>query len=711
MTDYCSRQKVLITAALPYANGAIHFGHLAGAYLPADCYARFQRLLGNDVCFICGSDEYGVAISLSSEIHGRSPKDHVDIFHEKNKELFNSLLMSFDHYSRTTAPIHAETTKEFFLVLHEKGLVTPMESEQLFCEEDNRFYADRYVVGGCPKCGFSEARGDECTRCGASYEAIELKAPRTKRGNKPLTRKKTVHWYLRLDLIKKDLLQWIETKTSWKSNVVHFIKSYIEDLKPRAITRDMSWGIPVPLPEAEGKVLYVWFDAPIGYISATKEWAAQKTSDPDSWRRFWLEPSTKLVQFIGKDNIPFHAVIFPAMIMGQNLPFKMVDELPANEFYTLQGKQFSKSEGWYVDLEEFLQNFDPEFLRYTIASNAPETQDSEFTWKDFQIKVNTDLVGKFGNFIHRTLVFAKNNCAGQVPSQEKLDPIDHDFIAAIYEKISMIKEAYSSFKLRKACQLIMELAQLGNVYFDAKKPWAKVKDGLSEQDLIASRNTTINLCLDCVRLLSLAVRPILPHTSEKILHLLSQDFSTAADSHNSCTWDEEVSKKLAVGTILMHDPKPLFQKIEDPIIDMEQSKLSSKTESLPNNTAEVKPALLSSEEKSGELQASSEITFDDFQKVVLEVVEIVAAEVVPKSKKLLRLQVKGKNGQRQILSGIAQHYAPDSLIGKKVVACINLKPAKLMGLESQGMILAASSEEGKLELVEVQSSPYGASVQ
>ncbi|MGR3951309.1 MAG: methionine--tRNA ligase [Chlamydia sp.] len=692
-------KKILITAALPYANGAIHFGHLAGAYLPADFYARFQRLVGEEVCFICGSDEYGVAVALSSEIHKRTPKEHVDIFHAKIKGLFEKLYVSFDHYSRTTAPIHTETATEFFTVLYEKGLVTPIESDQLFCEEEQRFYADRYVIGSCPKCGFTEARGDECTKCGASYEAVDLHDPKTKIGLKPLSRKKTTHWYLRLDLLKTQLAEWIASKTSWKSNVINFIKSYIDELRPRAITRDMSWGIPVPLPEAIGKVLYVWFDAPIGYISATKEWAIEKKNDPEAWRRFWLEPDTKFVQFIGKDNIPFHAVIFPAMIMGQNESFKLVDELPANEFYNLQGRQFSKSDGWYVDLEEFLCTFDPELIRYTIAANAPEAQDSEFTWSDFQLKVNGDLVGKFGNFVHRTLVFAKNSCDSVVPATGPLSSIDCDFIEAVYQKVDAIHEAYSLFKIRKSSQLIMELAQLGNIYFDAKKPWVKARTEESLESIELSRNTTIALCLDCIRLLALVIQPILPKTAQKIESFLG------IDSPLQGNWNAYINAKLIPGSPLIKNPQPLFQKIEDEIIQAEKEKLEKKTSTKIMESRDI--------QKIEEITPSPllpEISFDEFQKIGLEVVEIVAAQAVPKSKKLVQLQVIGKSGSRQIISGILQHYQPESLIGKRVVACTNLKPSKIMGLESQGMILAASSDATSLEIIEVKNSIPGASV-
>ena len=363
-------KKILITSALPYANGPLHFGHIAGAYLPADCYARFERLKGHQVLYICGSDEYGVAITLSAEMAGRSPKEHVEMFHQINKDFFAKLHIGFDHYSRTTWPGHVETTQQFFKDLCENGFIEEKATDQLFSEKDQRFLADRYVVGTCPKCGYEQARGDECQSCGANYKATELKNPRSKISGAPLVFKETTHWFLRFDLFKSKLSKWISLK-DWKTNVVNFAQHYIDDLRPRAITRDSEWGIPVPLKEAKGKVFYVWFDAPIGYISATRHWA-EKHGTPDTWKDYWLDPATKLVQFIGKDNIPFHAVFFPAMCMGQNQPYILVDQLPANEFYNLEGRQFSKSEGWYLISIGFLKQCH-RIIRYPIASKCPET--------------------------------------------------------------------------------------------------------------------------------------------------------------------------------------------------------------------------------------------------------------------------------------------------------------------------------------------------
>ncbi|MDB6081353.1 MAG: metG [Chlamydiia bacterium] len=673
-------KKILITSALPYANGPIHFGHLAGAYLPADCYARFQRLQGNDVLFISGSDEYGIAISLSAELAKRSPQEHVDIFHTVNKQLFEKLAISFDHYSRTTWKGHVEATYQYFQDLLANGFIEQKESEQLYSEKDDKFLADRYVVGTCPRCGYEAARGDECTKCGASYEATDLKNPRSKLSNSPLTLKKTTHWYLQLDLFKEKLTKWLETK-SWKPNVVNFIKSYIQELRPRAITRDTSWGIPVPLPDGTGKVLYVWFDAPIGYISATKEWATLKGA-PDRWKDYWLDPETKLVNFIGKDNIPFHAVIFPAMTMGQNMPYKLVDELPANEFYNLEGKQFSKSDNWYIDTEDFLTRYSADQIRYAIASNAPETSDSEFTWKDFQLKCNSELVGKFGNFIHRTLVFLKNNLGDKLPQKGALQEVDQKFLDAMQRLTTEIRESYDAFKVRRAAQLFMELAQTGNVYFDQKKPWQDAKAEATRPIM----ETTLACCLECVKLLALTSSPVIPEGSQQIWQMIGGKGVLAAQN-----WQEVIA--MPVDHMVISEPKTIFRKIEDTEIEAEVLKLKSSTPVKPVVIADAKP----------------EISIDDVRKLDLRIAKIISAERVPKSKKLLRLKVDTGNGERTIVAGIGANFQPDEIIGKQVVIVANLQPATLMGVESQGMVLAASSGD-VMQLLELPQLPPGTSI-
>lgn len=551
--------KVLVTSALPYANGPLHFGHIAGAYLPADCYARFERLKGNDVLYICGSDEYGVAITLSADLAGRTPQEHVAIFHKINQDLFQKLNFSFDHFSRTSWPGHVPTVQQFFKDLMANGYIEERVTEQLYSEKDRRFLADRYVVGTCPKCGFDQARGDECQKCGASYEATDLKNPRSKLSGTPLVHKPTKHWFLRFDLFKDKLKEWLSEK-NWKSNVVNFTKSYIDDLRPRAITRDAEWGVPVPLPGAEGKVLYVWFDAPIGYISATKEWA-EKIGDKEAWKKYWLVSDCKYVQFIGKDNIPFHAIFFPAMEIGQNVPYKKVDELPANEFLNLEGRQFSKSDGWTIDLDRFFSQFTADQIRYTMAANAPETQDAEFTWKDFQSRCNAELLGKYGNLANRVLVFAQNQCQGKIPSA----PSDAGFLSKVKTIAGEIEKAYERFHLRKASSLIMELAQEGNVYFDGKKPWALAKSEPTRPEMEA----VVASCLECLKTLALTSFPIIPKTAQKLWELLGYT-TDLADQR----WNDVLSAKLTPGQAL---PKPevLFKRVEDEVIQQEVEALKS----------------------------------------------------------------------------------------------------------------------------------------
>ena len=536
-------KKILVTAALPYANGPLHFGHIAGCYLPADCYARFMRMNGHDVAFICGSDEYGVAITLSAEQAGRTPKEHVDIFHATNKAFFDQLHISFDHYSRTTQPLHTKMAQAFFLELFDAGFIEEKVTDQLYSEADGRFLADRYVEGTCPKCGFENARGDECTSCGASYEATDLKNPRSKLTSSPLTRKATKHWFMRFDKFRDKLMTWIKDKP-WKSNVLNFAIHYIKDLKPRAITRDSDWGIPVPLDGAEGKVLYVWFDAPIGYMSATKEWS------PDRFDDFWLDPDTHFVNFVGKDNIPFHAIFFPAMLMGSTKPYKLVDDLPANEFLQLEGKQFSKSAGWTIDLESFFKSFSADQIRYVLAANAPETQDSEFAWADFQMRCNSELVGKYGNLANRVLVFIQRHGGGVIPEPGPKDP----FLDQIHALMDQIHAAYSSYHLRKASQLIMELCAAGNVYFDSNQPW---KDKENAGPILYN-------CLECLKLLAISSFSIIPDTANQLWSLLGYNSTIK-------TWKNEPLKP---GTPLP-EPQVLFTKVEDAFIAKEQEQLHS----------------------------------------------------------------------------------------------------------------------------------------
>ncbi len=655
-------EKVLVTCAFPYANGFLHFGHIAGAYLPGDCYARYERLKGKEVLFVSSSDEYGMAVTLSAELAGRTPKEQVDFFHHAIKDFFKQINISFDHYSRTTWPGHAETTQEYFKDLYDNGYIEERITEQLYSEKDHKFLADRYVIGTCPKCGYPEARGDECQKCGASYEATDLLSPRSKLTQSPLVLKKTKHWFLRYDLFKEQLLEWISQK-HWKPNVLNFAKSYIEEIRPRAITRDMSWGIPVPLPGAEGKVIYVWFDGCVGYISACREWA-QKIHRPDAWKEYWCDPKTKLVQFIGKDNIPFHAVFFPAMTMGQNQPYKIVDELPANEFYNLEGRQFSKSDGWFIDIDSFFKKFTADQIRYAIASNAPETQDAEFTWKDFQARCNHELLGKYGNFVNRTLVFAQKYCSGTIPELNNLNAQDREFLDKVKQLAQEADTAYAHFRLRKASQIVMELAQLGNVYFDAKKPWALAKSLETQEEM----HRAIGCCLQCIATLALISSPIVPTAAEKIWKMLGQQSSLEKGN-----WTHIVNTPLNPHTPLP-EPEILFAKIEDESIQEEIDKLK------PKST----PAAAS---------PSDSIEIDAVKKLDLRVAQVLHVEPVAKSKKLLKFTVDLGTEQRTIVSGVAEQITDHtSLVGRKLLVVTNLKPVTLMGIESQGMIFSAKWE-------------------
>lgn len=664
-----------MTAALPYANGALHFGHIAGAYLPADCYARFCRLLGDDVLYVCGSDEHGVPITLTAEMANRTPQEHVDLYHQINLNLFQKFHISFDHYSRTTWEGHLDVTQQFFKELLENGYIESKNTDQLYSLSDERFLADRYVLGTCPKCGFEDARGDECTSCGHSYEAVDLKNPRSKLTGAKLVLRSTKHWFLRFDLFKEKLSNWIKTK-SWKGNVTAFVQNYIDNLHPRAITRDLNWGIPVPLDEAQGKVFYVWFDAPIGYISATMHWSRTARRNPDDWKKYWLDPDTHYVQFVGKDNIPFHAIFFPAMQMGQNTPYKLVDELVANEFYHLEGKQFSKSNKWGIDLDQFFNKFSSDQIRYTIASNAPESQDSEFSWKDFQMRCNSELLGKYGNLVHRVFVFVHAHLGGNVPPVENLLEEDRKFLGAIQAKAENLRRAYTSFQMRKATQLIMGLASLANVYFDAKMPWKSIRDPSQKSKM----ETTLACCLHALHILALTSFPIIPETAKNLWKMLGYK----KPLENAC-WNEAIKGGLP-HTNRLNKPKILFQKVEDEMIQEEMQALEKKREGANHRT--IPPF------KKG-------VSFDNFANLDLRVGQIVHAELVPKSHKLLKLEVDFGLEKRTIVSGIAKRFPkPDILVGKKSVFVVNLEPVKLMGIESRGMLLIGGSAPC-LELLEL----------
>ncbi|MEB2680844.1 methionine--tRNA ligase [Chlamydia suis] len=546
--------RILITSALPYANGPLHFGHITGAYLPADVYARFQRLLGKEVLYICGSDEYGIAITLNAELAGMGYQEYVDMYHKLHKDTFNKLGISVDFFSRTTNSYHPAIVQDFYRNLQEKGVIGTQITEQLYSEEEEKFLADRYVVGTCPKCGFDRARGDECQQCGADYEAKDLKDPCSKLTGGALTLRKTEHAYLHLERMKEELLAFVEN-IYLRPHMRNFVVDYIKNLRPRAVTRDLSWGIPVP--GLENKVFYVWFDAPIGYISGTMDWAAS-IGDPEAWKNFWLDDQVTYTQFIGKDNTSFHAVIFPAMEMGQTIPYKKVDALVTSEFLLLEGFQFSKSEGNFIDMDAFLETYSLDKLRYVLAAIAPETSDSEFSFQEFKTRCNSELVGKFGNFVNRVIAFAvKNDCTEL--SNPQLEQKDLEFIA---ESQTLVKEAanhYQQYSLRKASSMLMELAALGNGYFNDQAPWRLAKEGNR------NRVQAILFCACyCQKLLALISYPIMPETAWKIWEMISPrslDLTSQDPDRLQSLWTEaffDYSKE----TFSLKEPELLFTIVD-----------------------------------------------------------------------------------------------------------------------------------------------------
>lgn len=663
------KRKILITAALPYANGALHFGHMAGAYLPADCYARFEKMRQNAVLFICGSDEYGTAITLSAEKLGRTPKEQASYYHDVNQKLFRNIGIEFDYFSRTTWNGHASLVSQFFIELKQNGFLEERESMQLYSNADQCFLADRYVRGTCPRCQYENARGDECTKCGASYEATELKNPVSSITGTPLQQKKTKHWFMLFDKFSDELLSWLKTK-NWKSNVTNFAAEYAKKLHPRAITRDLTWGVPVPGAESKEKVLYVWFDAPIGYISMTKEWAIDQ-GDPDLWKAYWCEEETKLVQFLGKDNIPFHALFFPAMLMGQNTFYKKVDDLVANEFLLLEGKAFSKSEGWTIDTEAFIQTFSCDMLRYYLASHAPQLQDAEFTFEGFYQTIHSDLVGKLGNLVHRTLTFIQK-IGGCIPEESTIQEEDTLFSNQIHLLNKEIDLAYEHYDLRKVTALLMELATLGNVYFDREKPWVLVKSSNSRLSTVLHK-----LCF-CLKSLAIHAYPIIPDASQKLWALLG---FTSLLEEGYAQRESSVFTKSPLGS-----PTLLFKKFE-------KEALEPFIKALANTEEDVSP-----------------VEFEHFNKVDIRIGKILSCEKVKKSKKLLHFTIDIGAETRTILSGIADHYSSyDDLIGKKVAVVTNLHPKKMMGINSHGMLLT-SSDDKSVRLVEVPFGDLGSSI-
>lgn len=719
-------KRTLITSALPYANGYIHLGHCAGAYLPADIYARWLRLRGHETLYVCGSDEHGVAITIAADKEKVSPDEIIDKYHTANSEAFAKFGMTFDIYSRTSFPLHHKNALEFFDDFLEKGLLSEKEEEQFYDPKANMFLPDRYVEGECPNCGSDHARGDQCDSCGAYYDQLELKNPKSLvSGDTPIVRK-TTHWYMKFDVFQSFLEEYIEKHSDWKDNVLQQTRSWLKQgLSERAITRDLKWGVSLekskklPKEKTEGKALYVWFEAVLGYISATQIWAKNKEIEghgkASDWKKWWQSPDSRYIAFIGKDNIVFHTIIFPAILHARGNGYILPDNVPANEFLNLEGRKFSKSRNWSIDLRDFINDFPAEAsmdaLRYTLALGFPETRDSDFTWKDFQARNNNELSAIFGNFVNRSLQFLQKNYNREIPMlsdgykalpsdwnalstailQKDTDKINtlHDLFTAKYSEndfvmisaladgISKISDCYNRFHFRDGVNETMNIARAANKYFNDEEPWKTFKN---DSDRSAK---TLFVCCQIVNSLAILFAPITPYTSNRISHFLNQlnrNGSSNVDKIHFNVWEEAALPKLLEGTITK-EPEILFPKVEDSTIDEQVAKLGRKEPEV------VQPV------------EDEKITIDYFKKIKLKTATVVQAEKVNKSKKLLRLVVDIEGKTRQILAGISEHYAPEELIGKTVVVVANLEPAKLMGMESNGMLLAANSGDGSLSIV------------
>ncbi|HPG10080.1 MAG TPA: methionine--tRNA ligase [Chitinophagaceae bacterium] len=681
-------KRYLVTSALPYANGLKHVGHLAGAYIPADIYARYLRAQKRDVVFVCGSDEHGTAIPIQAAKEGTTPRAIIDKYHEAMKQDFEDLGMSFDIYHRTSEPIHHETAQEFFTYLNDRGELEIKETEQYYDEEAKTFLADRYIKGTCPNCGSDRAFGDQCENCGRTLSPDELINPVSTLSGKTPVKKKTSHWYLPLGEHEAFLKEWIlkEHKDDWRANVVGQCKGWIEGgLQSRAVTRDLDWGIKVPVKDAEGKVLYVWFDAPIGYISATKQWALDNKKD---WKPYWYDKETKLVHFIGKDNIVFHCIIFPVMLKlhGNILPANV----PANEFLNLEGDKMSTSRNWKLDMRDYINDFVKkengggqcvDMLRYYLTQIAPETKDSEFMWKGFQDAVNSELVSIFGNFVNRTWVLMHKLCNGKVPlfHNDIIDDTDKELITEIANARTRIENLLEEYSFREALFEVIDLSRKGNQYMQKKQPWIVAKTLTENPDNQKLIDNCMHLCLQLSANLAIFINPFLPNTAKTMLHMMK-----VVDK--MLDWENAGSLKLLSVGYSLREPQLLFRKIEDEEIKTQVEKLKNgliKT----NTKMEEQP------------QGKPMIQFDDFAKLELKAGTVIACEKVEKADKLLKLEVDLGTEKRTIVSGIAQHYTPEEMISKQVIVVTNLAPRKMRGIESQGMILTAEDTDGKLQLL------------
>ena len=661
-----SFKRFTVTAALPYANGPVHIGHLAGCYIPSDIYVRYLRAQGKDVKFICGSDEHGVAITIKAKKEGITPQQVIDKYHKMMGDSFKEFGISFDIYSRTSSETHHKTASEFFSNLYEKGMFQEETTEQYFDAEANQFLADRYITGTCPNCGNESAYGDQCEKCGSTLNPTDLINPKSTLSGSVPVMKTTKNWFLPLDRFQNDIETYINSHNEWKSNVIGQCKSWInQGLQPRAMTRDLDWGVKVPLKDAEGKVLYVWFDAPIGYISATKELT------PD-WEKYWKSEDTRLIHFIGKDNIVFHCIIFPAILKAHG-DYILPDNVPANEFLNLEGDKISTSRNWAVWLHEYLQDF-PEkqdVLRYVLCANAPETKDNDFTWKDFQARNNNELVAILGNFINRVLVLSEKYFSGKVMSRNTLTDYDKEVIEELKKYPSIISSSLEQFRFREGMQEFMNLARLGNKYLADTEPWKVIKE--DEQRV----QTILNIGLQIAANLAILAEPFLPHSSSKLKTMLNLELNK---------WEDAGNENILADGHQLGSASLLFDKIEDDVIEKQLEKLaaSKKENEMQNSVAEP---------------AKENISFDDFSKMDIRVGTILEAEKVAKTKKLLKLKIDTGIDVRTVVSGIAEYYEPENIIGQQVGILVNLAPRDIKGITSQGMILMAENADGSLAFV------------
>ena len=662
-------KRTLVTTALPYANGPVHIGHLAGVYVPADIYTRFLRLRGEDVVMIGGSDEHGVPITIKAQNEGVTPQDIVDRYHKIIKDSMEELGISFNIYSRTTSDIHEATASEFFRRLYDNSQFVEKSSMQLYDEKANQFLADRYVTGECPHCHYDRAYGDQCEKCGTSLNATDLINPKSAiTGNTPVL-KETKHWYLPLDRWEKQLSQWIlEGHKEWKTNVYGQCKSWIDlGLQPRAVSRDLDWGVPVPVEGAEGKVLYVWFDAPIGYISNTKELL------PDTWETYWKDPETRIINFIGKDNIVFHCIIFPAMLMAYGDNYQLPDNVPANEFLNLEGDKISTSRNWAIWLHEYLRDFPgkQDVLRYVLTANAPETKDNDFTWRDFQSRNNSELVAILGNFVNRAMVLTHKYFEGKVPEAGELQPIDNEIFGEIKGIGQSLTNALETFHFREALKEAMNIARAGNKYLQETEPWKVAKSDMARVATIL--NVAIQICAN----IAVAFEPFLPLMSGKLSEMLVL---------GKLSWDMLGQPDLIAAGTQLGQPELLFEKIEDDAIQAQLDRLSRIREENKLKSWQPEPQ-------------QPDVPFDDFMKVDIRVGTVLECKRVPKADKLLQFLIDDGMEQRTIVSGIAKYYNPEDLTGKQICFVANFEPRKLKGVLSQGMILSAQNPDGSLVVI------------